>query len=87
VFEIPSNSACGGTFTAGFDPHGVTTYTSPNTGKPYAVFVGYSANSPVCLAVVDMVVVMKAPRGGSGYQPHDVAPGHLPARAVTFFAL
>lgn len=87
VFEIPSNAACGGTFSAGFDPHGVTTYTSPNTGKPYAVFVGYTGTTPACLAVVDMVVVMKATRGGGSYQPHDVAPPNLPARAVTFFAL
>jgi len=87
TFQIPSSTACGGTFSAGFDPHGVTAYTSPNNGKPYAVFVGYGSGAPICLAVVDMQVVMAAPRGGSGFAPHDVAPGDLPASAVTFFAL
>ncbi|HTQ58163.1 MAG TPA: PEP-CTERM sorting domain-containing protein [Bryobacteraceae bacterium] len=86
-FEIPSSTACGGTFSAGFDPHTVTAYTSPNNGKPYAVFVGYSFDAPICLAVVDMQAVMAAPRGGSGLQPHDVAPTDLPVSAVAFFAL
>ncbi|MGA2136264.1 MAG: PEP-CTERM sorting domain-containing protein [Bryobacteraceae bacterium] len=87
TFEIPSNTACGGTFEAGYDPHTVTAYTSPNNEKPYAVFAGYVGGVPACLAVVDMQAVMSATRGGSGYQPHDVAPSNLPSTAVTFFGL
>jgi hypothetical protein len=34
-----------------------------------------------------MQAVMSATRGGSGYQPHDVAPSNLPSTAVTFFGL
>ena len=68
--EIPSNTACGGAFSAGFDPHTITAYTSPNTGDSYAVFAGYgSTGVPVCLAVVDMATVINptlSPRGGGG---------------------
>jgi hypothetical protein len=84
--QIPSSTACG-TFSAGYDPHTITAYTSPNNGKSYAVFAGYSSGVPVCLAVVDMAAVLAAPRGGSGYQPHDVSPANLPASALTFFKL
>ena len=90
VAEIPANSACGGAFSAGYDPHTVTAYTSPNTGDSYAVFAGYSGGAPVCLAVVDMTTVINStlsPRGGSGFQAHDVAPANLPASAVKFFPL
>jgi hypothetical protein len=90
VAEIPSSTACGGAFSAGFDPHTITAYTSPNTGDSYAVFAGYSASLPVCLAVVDMTTVMNStlsPRGGGGLSAHDVAAADLPASAVTFFPL
>jgi hypothetical protein len=87
VAAIPSSTACGGTFSAGFDPHTVTAYTSPNNSKSYAVFAGYVGGVPACLAVVDMAAVLAAPRGGTGFQPHDVSPANLPPSAVTFFAL
>ena len=90
VAEIPANSACGGTFSAGYDPHTVTAYTSPNTGDSYAVFAGYSGGVPICLAVVDMTTVINptlSPRGGAPYGAHDVSPAHLPASAVKFFPL
>jgi hypothetical protein len=90
VAAIPASTACGGVFSAGFDPHTVTAYTSPNTGDSMAVFAGYSGGVPTCLAVVDMTTVINptlSPRGGSGYQANDIAPSNLPASAVTFFAL
>ena len=70
IAQIPSNAACGGTFSAGFDPHTITAYTSPNgTQDAYAVFAGYSgAGVPTCLAVVDMTTVINStltPRGTS----------------------
>jgi hypothetical protein len=90
VAQIPSNAACGGTFSAGFDPHTDTAYTSPNTGDSFAVFAGYSAGAPICLAVVDMTTVINpvlSPRGGGSYGSHEVSPANLPASAVTFFPL
>ena len=63
--QIPPSTQCGSTFNAGFDPHTVTAYTSPNNSKAYAVFAGYSSASagigvPICLAVVDMAAVLAA---------------------------
>lgn len=89
VAQIPSSPACGA-FSAGFDPHTITAYTSPNTGDAYAVFAGYSGGVPVCLAVVDMTTLINpalSPRGGSGLGAHDIAPANLPPSAVTFFRL
>jgi len=90
ITKIPSNSACGGAFVPGFDPHTVTAYTSPNTGDSYAVFAGYSGNSPICLAVVDMTTLINpalAPRGGGGYAAHDISPANLPSSAIRFFSI
>jgi hypothetical protein len=91
IAQIPNNAACGGTFfTAGFDPHTVTAYTSPNDGNSYAVFAGYVGGVPICLAKVNMTTVINptlAPRGGAGFQAHDVSPANLPASAVSFFTL
>ena len=90
IAQVPANSACGGAFSAGYDPHTITAYTSPNTGDAYAVFAGYSGGVPVCLAVVDMNMVINAsvsPRGGTGYGTHEISPANLPAGAVKFFAL
>ena len=90
VSAIPANAACGGTFSAGFDPHTVTAYTSPNTGDSYAVFAGYIGGVPACLAVVDMTTVINptlSPRGGGSFGAHEVSPANLPASAVTFFPL
>ena len=87
---IPANAACGGGFSAGYDPHTITAYTSPNNGDAYAIFAGYTGGVPSCLAVVDMTTVINStltPRGGAGYQAHDIAPANLPASAVTFFPL
>jgi len=89
VAAIPNSTACGG-FTAGFDPHTITAYTSPNNGDSMAVFAGYSGSTPVCLAVVDMSIVINptlSPRGGGGLDPNDIAAADLPASAVTFFSL
>jgi len=49
-------------FSAGFDPHTLTAYTSPNTGKSYAVFVDYELGYPDYLGVVDLACVLAQPR-------------------------
>jgi hypothetical protein len=90
VAQIPSNAACGGIFSAGFDPHTITAYTSPNTGDSFAVFAGYASGVPICLAVVDMTTVINpalSPRGGGVFGANEISPANLPASAVTFFSL
>lgn len=52
----------GNVFEAGFDPHTVTAYTSPNTGKSYAVFVDYATGTPNYLGIVDLACVLTQPR-------------------------
>jgi hypothetical protein len=55
----------GGSFSAGYDPHTITAYTSPNTGKSYAVLVDWSSGQPDYLAVVDLACVLTQPRVGT----------------------
>lgn len=86
VALIPSSPQCGA-FSAGFDPHTLTAYTSPNDGKAYGVFVGYAGATPICLAKVDLAAVLTATRGGLGLSAHDVSAANLPAGALTFFTL
>jgi len=52
----------GNFFSAGFDPHTITAYTSPNSGKSYAVFVDYATGTPNFLGVVDLACVLTQPR-------------------------
>jgi len=72
VLKLPSTSGSGTPalvdyaatcitgFNAGFDPHTVSAYTSPNNGKAYTVF----ANSPPPseLIVADMAAILALPR-------------------------
>lgn len=99
--EIPPNPAggsspCAGGFTAGYDPHTITAYTSPNNGKAYAVFAGFNgvsppfdASPPNCLVTVDLQAVLDAPRGGAscGAGPNVVCPADFPAAAVQYFPI
>jgi len=56
----------GNEFSAGYDPHTVTAYTSPNTSKSYAVFADWGPatddSSPNYLGVVDLACVLALPR-------------------------
>ena len=56
------NTPDGQGFSAGFDPHTVTAYTSPNSNKSYAVFVDYAGGAPNWLGVVDLACVVALPR-------------------------
>lgn len=53
-------------FSAGYDPHTVTAYTSPNTNKSYAVFVDWYPGHPDYLGVVDLACVLALPRTAPG---------------------
>jgi len=60
------NTPDGEAFEAGFDPHTLTAYTSPNNNKSYAVFADFVFGYPDYLGVVDMACVLALPRNGDG---------------------
>jgi hypothetical protein len=63
VASMP-NTPDGYPFSAGYDPHTVTAYTSPNNNKSYAVFADYYFGYPTWLGVVDLACVLSQPRSG-----------------------
>jgi hypothetical protein len=52
----------GNAFSAGYDPHTITAYTSPNTNKSYAVMVDWLFDYPSYLGVVDLACVLALSR-------------------------
>jgi hypothetical protein len=67
----------GAVFSAGLDPHTVTAYVSPNSGKATALMA--SGPPPNCLAVIDMAAILGAPRATD---EHTVT--SLPSGAISF---
>lgn len=53
-------------FSAGFDPHTLSAYTSPNDGKSYGVFANW-ATSPPSIYVADLAGILSAPRAADGH--------------------
>lgn len=51
---------------AGYDPHTVTAYVSPNDGNSYTVFANWSY-SPPNLLVANMAAILALPRAGDGH--------------------
>jgi hypothetical protein len=62
-FTLPTQPD-GTPFSLGFDPHTVTAYVSPNSGKPLGVLTSYSGGTPHFLAVADLNGLLAAPRTG-----------------------
>ena len=61
-------------FSAGFDPHTVSAYTSPNNGKAFTVFA--NTPSPTELIVADMAGILALPRdAGTNTVTGDTGPG------------
>jgi hypothetical protein len=58
----------GTTFTHGFDPHTVTAFTSPATGRAFAVLSDWpnGPTSPTYLVVIDMQALLALPRSAPG---------------------
>jgi RHS repeat-associated protein len=50
----------GQSWSQGFDPHTITAYVSPNTGRPMAIFA--NSSPPTWLAVIDLQGLLDAPR-------------------------
>ena len=67
---VPSlpNTPDGLPFSAGFDPHTVTAYTSPNNGNAYGVIVDWATGVPTYLAVIDLQKILAAPRLAGTHQ-------------------
>jgi hypothetical protein len=77
AFTMPSTPADVG-WEEGFDPHTVTAYVSPNSGKAFGVLENGDFSF---LAVVDLQGLLSAPRTGG-----HVVTDPLPAGIVTFIA-
>ncbi|HLI82506.1 MAG TPA: hypothetical protein VKV17_01240 [Bryobacteraceae bacterium] len=57
-------------FEAGYDPHTLTAYVSPNNGKSYALFANWLPNyyyGPGSLLQADMAGILALPRGPDGH--------------------
>jgi hypothetical protein len=64
VASMP-NTPDGVAFSAGYDPHTITAYTSPNTSKAYAVVADWNGSTPTWLGVIDLACVLAQPRSGA----------------------
>jgi hypothetical protein len=69
---MPPPTLGGVPFSAGFDPHTVTAYTSPNNGRAFGLIADWSTGSPQYVGVIDLQLLLSAPRKG----PHTVDPGY-----------
>lgn len=49
-------------FSAGFDPHTITAYVSPNTQKAFGVVADWVTGEPTFLAIIDLQALLAAPR-------------------------
>jgi len=63
-FVIPSTPD-GLAFSAGFDPHTITAYTSPNHGGAYGVIADWATGVPTWLAVIDLKKLLSLNRAGT----------------------
>lgn len=59
------NTPDGNSFNAGYDPHTITAYTSPNDGKAYGLVVDWIYGYPTYVGVVDLQALLNAPRSSS----------------------
>ncbi len=49
-------------FSAGYDPHTITAYTSPNNGKAYGLVADWAYGYPTWVGVIDLQALLSAPR-------------------------
>ena len=94
VFQLPATSGSGSPtvvdyafvngvagFTAGFDPHTMTAYTSPNDGKAWGLQANWAGGSPTSLLKMDLAGILAAPRIAG---THTVSVNVVTAGLVTF---
>jgi hypothetical protein len=59
------NTPDGNAFSAGFDPHTITAYSSPNTGKAIGLYSDWFPGTPKYIGVIDMAAALAATRAAS----------------------
>ena len=59
---VMPNTPDGVGFSAGYDPHTITAYTSPNNGKAYGLIADWASGTPTYVGVVDLQALLSAPR-------------------------
>ena len=67
------NTPDGNYFSAGYDPHTITAYTSPNNGKAYGLLVDWATGRPNYVGVIDLQALLTAPRQAGS---HNVNPAY-----------
>ena len=84
------NDPSGQVFSMGCDPHTVTAYVSPNTGKAIGLVTDYAPGCaadptavPTYVALIDLQALLNAPRVGVTH----TAVNPLPAGVVTFVSV
>jgi hypothetical protein len=80
------NTPDGAGFSAGFDPHTITAYTSPNTGKAMGVIADWATGTPSFVALIDLQKILSAPRLADGHTVDQTAFDVLATGAVTYIA-
>lgn len=66
---VMPNTPDGNGFAAGYDPHTITAYTSPNNGRAYGLIADWALGTPSYVGVIDLQKLLSAPRTVS---PHTV---------------
>ena len=85
VATVP-NTPDGNGFSAGLDPHTITAYTSPNNGKPYALIADWALGTPSYVAVIDLQMIMAAPRNPGTHTVNQSVFNLLTSGAVRYVA-
>jgi hypothetical protein len=74
VVGVMPNTPDGRPFSAGFDPHTITAYTSPNTGKAIGLYSDWTGGTPKFIGVIDMAAALATTRAAAPNN-HQIAAG------------
>ena len=65
VGAVMPSTPDGDGFSAGYDPHTITAYTSPNDGKAYGLVADWVFGYPTWVGVIDLQALLNAPRSSA----------------------
>jgi hypothetical protein len=77
----------GAYFSAGYDPHTITAYTSPNNGKAYGLVVDWYPGVPDYVGIIDLQALMSAKRSASDSHLVDPSVDLLGTGIVSYVAV